>query len=59
MIASLKPRPQIKRVSFVEEIPDTDGTRTDVELGLDTARGDGLNDLEGVGVGGGEHTNNN
>ena len=32
---------------------------TDVELGLDTTRGDGLNDLEGVGVGGGEHTNNN
>ena len=31
----------------------------DVELGLDTTRGDGLNDLEGVGVGGGEHTNNN
>ena len=28
MIASPKPRPQIKHVSFVEEIPDTDGTRT-------------------------------
>ena len=28
MIASPKPRPQIKHVSFVEEIPDTDGTCT-------------------------------
>ena len=30
---------------------------SDVELGLNTTRGDGLNNLEGVGVGGGEHTN--
>ena len=28
----------------------------DVELGLDTTRSDELGDLEGVGVGGGEHT---
>ena len=28
MIASPKPRPQFKHVSFVEEIPDTDGTHT-------------------------------
>ena len=28
MIASLKPHPQVKHVSFVEEIPDTDGMHT-------------------------------
>ena len=30
----------------------------DVELGLDTARSDDLNDLEGVGSSGGKHTLN-
>ena len=34
----------------------TDNAVSDVELGLDTTRSDELGDLEGVGVGGGEHT---
>ena len=34
-----------------------DVLETDAELGLDTARDDGLNDLESVGVSSGEHTN--